>query len=122
MPALGVPFPMMLILRGHVARGQNFLRGPCGKTGNFRRPKQRADRKEIDYVFAMFNRDITEIITPHVVSFSADTASAAAWMRKHHKGLKVSFALPAEREQAVAFQEQARASEFRILALMRGQY
>ena len=113
---------MLLITKGSVPRGQNFLRGTRGKTGNFRRPKQPANRKEIDYVLAMFNRDITEIITPHVVSFSADTASAAAWMRKHHKGLKVSFALPAEREQAVAFQEQARASEFRILALMRGHY
>jgi hypothetical protein len=64
-------------------------------------------------------RDITQIYGTNSVTFSADTPVAASWMRLKFGGATLSFGLPAENAEAVAFRNAAEAANFTTIVLMK---
>jgi hypothetical protein len=64
-------------------------------------------------------RDITQIYGADCVTFSADTPEAERWMRLKYRGSPLSFELPAENAEAVAFRNAADAANFTTIVLMK---
>jgi hypothetical protein len=62
-------------------------------------------------------RDITEIHSRYYVLFSADTTHAGVWMRQRYGSKNITFKLPSQRNDAIAFKLAAEASNFSMIVM-----